>query len=99
MLNCFRVHSGGKSGSCGEDTQGNVIKDGLISYMPKGSLCHLTIDTAGVKMATGDKRKLLKQKGIQNYNLCYMKNCMTKSRRQYMFSSTTCVTTECRIQT
>lgn len=57
MQNCFRVHSGGKPGICGDDTQGNVIKNGLISYMPKGCICRLTIDTAGVKMATGDKRK------------------------------------------
>lgn len=77
MLNCFRVHSGGKSENCGEDTQGNVIKDGLISYMPKGCICNLTIDTTRVKMATGDKRKLLKQEDMQNYKLCYMRNCMT----------------------
>lgn len=85
MLNCFRVHSGGKSGSCWEDTQGNVIKDGLISYMPKGCICHLTIDTARVKMATGDKRKLPKQKDIQNYKLCYIRNCMTKFGRHLIY--------------
>lgn len=85
MLNCFRVHSGGKSGSCVEDTQGNVIKDRLIAYMPKGCICHLTIDTARVKMTTGDKRKLLKQKDIQNYKLRYMKSCMTKSRRHLIY--------------
>lgn len=47
----------------GKDTQGNAIKDGLIFYMPKGYICHLTIDTARVKMATRDERKITKTRG------------------------------------
>lgn len=37
-----------KQKAVGKDTQGNAIKDGLIFYMPKGYICHLTIDMARV---------------------------------------------------
>lgn len=47
----------------GKDTQGNVIKDGLILYMPKGYICHLRIDMARVKTATRDERKITKTGG------------------------------------
>lgn len=47
----------------GKDTQGNVIKDELIFYMPKGYICHLTIDTARVKMDSRDERKITKTGG------------------------------------
>lgn len=47
----------------GKDTQGNAIKDGLIFYMPKGCICHLTIGTARVKIATRDERKTTKTGG------------------------------------
>ena len=64
----------------GKGTQANEIKDGLIFYMPKGYICHLTIDTARVKMATRDQRKITKTGGIWKYNLPYMKNYTTKCR-------------------
>jgi len=47
----------------GKDTQGNAIKEGLIFYMPKGYICHLTIDTARVKMATRDESEIIKTGG------------------------------------
>jgi len=37
-----------------------MIQDEFIFYVPKGYICHLTIDKARVKRATRDERKIAK---------------------------------------